>query len=233
MPVLLRLAIGGLFLDPQAYRDQRDAPNGFVRGLALVVLVSVIVALSSTIGNFIERLAAPSGAVVTNTLADGIRALPLYEDLSATDPTFEPQMDELFSQLAVNPLISGGDLLSDLAGILLAPVFGVIGWLIGGTIVFLGARIFGGSGGFGATLSSVALVSAVNILGIVQLIPFAQVAGTFLLGLLATYVAVRETHAISPWRSFGVALFGPLLLALLVLVVGCIFFLLIGSLAGA
>jgi len=38
---LFRLGLDGLLLNPVAYRDQRDAPDGLRRGFALVAIVGL------------------------------------------------------------------------------------------------------------------------------------------------------------------------------------------------
>lgn len=231
---LLRLGLGGMLLDPQAYRAQRDAPNGLGRGFALVLLVGLLVGVAALVGNLLESLAQPSSAAVVETTYAGIRALPWYQEQVEADPAFAEAFEISFNDAVRNLSIFGGGGLGDrLLLPLLTPVLALLGWLIGGTVAHLAARALGGSATLSQTLSTTALGAGVNLLGLVQIVPFAQVAGTILLGLLASYVAIRETHALSPWRSFWATLIGPLLLVLLGAALGCALFFMIVGIAAA
>lgn len=217
---LFRLGIGGLFLERASYQAQRDAPDGLRRGFLLVLLVGLLVGIAGTIGAAIESLSQPDPIAVVDTLADGLTAMPWYAEISAADPTFPDQFDGFFG--SIRQFTRPGGPLGGLAGILTTPLFAVLGWLIYGTIAHLVARAMGGGASFGQTLSCTALASGAQLLGLVQLVPFAQVAGGGLLGLFACYVAIREAHGLAPGRSLGATLIAPLLLGLLLLLLGCV-----------
>lgn len=228
---LLRLGVGGMLLDPQAYRAQRDAPDGLRRGLLLVLLVGLLVGVAALIGSVLESLAQPSPTAIVETVYDGVRALPWYEEQAAADPGFSAAFDQSFDSSVANvSLFTGGGVAGGLTQLVLSPLFGVLGWLIGGLVSHAAARALGGAAALRQTLSATALSAGAGLLGLVQVVPFAQVAGTLLLGLLATYVAIRETHGLSPWRSFWATLAGPLLLLLLGLILGCVLFFLFSTL---
>lgn len=231
---LLRLGVGGMLLDPQAYRTQRDAPDGLRRGLLLVLLVGLLVGLAALIGSLLESLAQPSPVAVVETVYAGVRALPWYQEQAAADPSFDAAFASSFDGSVANvALFSGGGVAGGLAQLVLSPVFGVLGWLVGGLFAHLAARALGGAAGLAQTLSVTALSAGAGLLGLVQIVPFAQVAGTLLLGLLATYVAIREAHGLSPWRSLWATLAGPLLLLLLGLILGCAVVLFFSSIISA
>lgn len=217
---LFRLGIGGLFLERASYQAQRDAPDGLRRGFLLVLLVGLLVGIAGTIGAAIESLAQPDPIAVVDTLYDGLTAMPWYAEISAADPTFSGQFDGFFD--SIRQFNRPGGLLGGLAGILTTPLFALLGWLIYGAIAHLVARAMGGGASFGQTLSCTALAAGAQLLGLVQLVPFAQAAGGGLLGLFACYVAIREAHGLAPGRSLGAALIGPLLLGLLLLLLGCV-----------
>lgn len=232
---LFRLGFDGLLLRPEAYRDQRDSPDGLRRGFALVAIIGLLVGVATLIGDLGEYVAQPSAAQISQTIYDGLKAMPWYAQLSEGNPQFPAQFDQIFTQVnqAVQ-LISGGGLLGSVAGVITTPLLMLVGWLIFGTIAHLMARALGGRAGFSQTLACTALAAGVNLLGVVQLIPFAQVAGTTLLGLIASYVAIREAHELAPWSAFWAALLGPLLLAVLLAGLACIvFFFAISALSSA
>lgn len=231
---LLRLGVGGMLLDPQAYRAQRDAPDGLRRGLLLVLVVGLLVGVAALVGSVLESLAQPSPTAIVDTVYAGVRALPWYAEQAAADPGFAAAFDASFDNSVANiSLITGGGVAGGLTQLVLSPLLGVLGWLIGGLLAHAAARALGGRAGLRQTLSATALASGVGLLGLVQVVPFAQAAGTTLLGLLATYVAIREAHGLSPWRSFWATLAGPLLLLALGLILGCVLFFLLSSVVGA
>jgi hypothetical protein len=220
---LFRLGLGGILLEPQAFRAQRDAPNGLRRGFLLVLLVGLLVGLAALIGNLGEYLAQPSPTAVAQTIADGLRAMPWFAKVAAANPEFPAQFDRSLGQAFQSlSLLNGGGLAGSLAGVIAAPLLLVLGWLIYGLLCHLMARALGGKASLGQTLACVAVASGVNLLGAVQIIPFAQVSGTTLLGLAASYVAIREAHGLPPWRAFWAAVIGPILLMLLLAGLFCL-----------
>jgi hypothetical protein len=232
LSTIFRLGLGGLLLDPRAFQAQRDAPGGLRRGFALVALVGLLVGGAAWIGDIGEFLTTPDPAVFTQTLYEGITGLPLYRQVIAEAPELAAAFDQAFAQpqaglIAQTPLAGA-------IGLLTTPLLALLSWLLFGTIVHVAARAFGGAASYGQTLACTALASGANLLAIVQIVPYAQVAATTILGLIATYVAVREAHGLPPGRAFWAVGLGPLLLA----VVGggllcCALFLFISALGGA
>ncbi|MCG8346478.1 MAG: hypothetical protein MI924_01695 [Chloroflexales bacterium] len=77
-----------------------------------------------------------------------------------------------------------------------------------------------------------ALATGVNILAIIQIVPFAQpsLLAIPLFSLIANYVALREAHQLAPWPAFWATFSGPLLVGLLFACGWCVlFFMLVGS----
>lgn len=236
-PSLVRLVIGGLLLDPRAYRAQRDHPSRVQRGILLVVIIAAVVSLAALIGNLGAYYAQPDPQTVTATVYEGIVGMPWYQDLKATTPELARSIDELFTQNPVFSLTPTPQ--QSLVALVIAPFSALLGWFIGGSVVHIAARAFGGVGQYGQTLATIALTSSVNLLGLVQLVPFAEqfpgslLLASALLGSLATYVAVRETHGLAPWRAFWAVLVGPLLVTVLLVSIYCCFVLLVAGAAGS
>lgn len=232
LSTIFRLGLGGLLLDAQAFRAQREAPDGLRRGFALVALVGLLVGAAAWVGDIGEYLTTPDAATFTETLYAGLTGLPLFKELVAASPELGAAFDQALAQpqpglLAPTPLAGA-------LGLLTRPLLAIIGWLLAGAIIHIAARAFGGAATFGQTLACTALASGANLLALVQVVPYAQVAATWILGLLATYVAVREAHALPPTRAFWAVALGPLLLG----IVGggllcCVFFLFASALGGA
>lgn len=236
-PSLVRLALGGLLLDTRAFRAQRDYPGGVRRGLLLVALIGLAVGLAALIGDLGEYLTQPDPETVRETIYSGITRMPWYGEARETTPELAELVDQTFSRpgafaLTPTPLASA-------LGVLIGPLAGIISWFIGGSFIHIAARAFGGAGSYSQTLAAYAVAHGVNLLGLVQVVPYAEQlpfallgAGT-LLGMIASYVAVRETHGLPPRRAFWAVLIGPLLLG--VLLVGaycCLIFVVIGLAGG-
>ncbi len=216
----MRLGIDGLFLKTETYRYQREASDGLRRGFILVVLIGLLVGLAALIGQTIEVLATPDSADVVRTLYDGIVQMPLYQDLVVRVPDFEATFQTSFEQTArVMQWLNGGGIVGGLIGVFLTPLAYVTGWLLAGMIGHTVARMLGGTATLSQTLSCTAIAAGVGLLNLVLWVPFAQVSGVLLLGLIAQYIAIREAHRLSPWRAFWATITGPLLLVFILAVV--------------
>jgi hypothetical protein len=222
---LFRLGLDGLLLNPLAYREQRDSPDGLRRGFALVAIIGLLVGVATLIGNLGEYVSQPSTTTIIKTINDGLRAMPWFTQLSEVSPTFPARFDQQFAQMSQNiQALSGGSMISSLAGVITTPLFMIVGWLLFSAVAHLMAHALGGRAIFSQTLACTALAAGVNLLGVIQVIPFAQVAGTTLLGLVASYVAIREAHGLPPWRAFWATMLGPVLLALILIALACVVF---------
>ncbi|MFV9505943.1 MAG: YIP1 family protein [Oscillochloridaceae bacterium umkhey_bin13] len=225
---LLRLGVRGLLLDPVAYRAQRDEPEAVQRGVLLIALIGLLVGLASWIGSVGVYLTSPNPVLVVETLVEGLDRLPLFQDLLAESPDLQGALDEALAQqsggLASTPL--GG-----ITNIISTPLVFLLRWFLFGAIVHLAARAFGGMATFGQTLACTALASGASLLELVTIIPYAQVAATTILGLIATYVGVREAHGLAPGRAVAAVALGPLLgLFLLTSLFCCVLFLVVSAL---
>ncbi|NNJ10946.1 YIP1 family protein [Chloroflexales bacterium ZM16-3] len=232
---LFRLGLDGLLLNPVAYRDQRDSPDGLRRGFALVAIIGLLAGVATLVGNLGEYATQPSPESISQTIYAGLRAMPWFEQLSVIDRQFPAQFDEIFNQITQTiQMINGGGLIGSLIGVITTPLLRIVGWLIFGTFAHLMARALGGQATFSQTLACTALAASVSLLSLVEVIPFAQAAGTTLLGLVASYVAIREAHELPPWSAFWATLLGPAILALILIALSCVvFFLGIGTITSA
>ncbi|NTU86047.1 MAG: YIP1 family protein [Chloroflexales bacterium] len=237
LSTIVRLGLGGLLLDQRAFQAQRDTPGGIGRGALLVALVALLVAVAALIGDLGEYLTQPDPTLASETLASGLMAMPWYEELTASSPSLADSIGQLLAQpgsLSLTP--------SPLAGVIslvATPLLALLSWLISGAIIHIAARAFGGGAPFGQTLACTAVASGAGLLGLVQVVPYAEaipgslLIASSLLGLIGTYIAVREVHSLPPWRSFWAVTIGPVLLtALLVGLYCCVVFVFAGALAG-
>lgn len=230
---LVRLGLGGLFLETAVYREQRNAEDRLRRGFLLVALIGLLVGFATMIGQIGATLLTPNFDTAVRILYDGLVAMPWYEQVRRVDPAFPGQFQQSFDQtVQALRFLSGGGILGGVIGFVVTPFFYLLIWLLFGFLAHLMARLLGGSGTLTQTLGCTALASSANLLGLVQIVPFAQVAGTTLLGLIAGYVAIREAHQLAPWRAFWATLLGPLLLVLLFTCALCVLFFVTVNAAG-
>lgn len=230
----VRLGLGGLFLEQQVYQQQRESPESLRRGFILVATIGVLVGLATLIGQVGEALVTPASDVMMRTIYEGLTAMPWYQDLLEMQPGFADEFREQFDRIAqIIRLFQGGGVIGGLVSFVLSPLLYLLGWLIFGLLAHVIARALGGSGTLAQTLGCTALAAGVSLLNLVQIVPFAQVAGVGLLSLVANYVAIREAHELAPGPAFWATILGPLLL--LVLFAGglCVFIFIAISAIGA
>lgn len=218
----LRMGVGGLLLDVAVYHQQREAPDTLKRGVLLVVLIGLLVAIAAFLGSVAESFVRPPVDQISQTIYEGLIEMPWYQDATEDIPGFEEEFRTEFDQIANSIASLQGGFMSSIAGIALIPLIMLLGWLIYGMFTHLAARLLGGSGTLKQTLGCTALSAGANLLGIVQIVPFAQVSGVALLSLLANYIAVREAHALRPWRALLATILGPLLIVLVFVGLLCV-----------
>lgn len=220
----LRLAFGGLLLNGEVYREQREASNGFQRGFVLVLIIGLLSGLTAAIGQVGEALLSPDPRIVAETIYNGLITMPWYERVVELEPDFRQNFEEAYQQVLTSlDLFAGGGVLRGLSALITVPLGILLRWLIFGALLHLVARLFGGNGNLSQTLACMALASSAELLALVQIVPFAQVAATTLLGLIASYIAIREAHRLEPMSAFWATLTMPIIFGLLFLCGFCFF----------
>ncbi len=213
---LVRLSTAGLLLDVTTFRDQRDNPYALREGFFVVLVVGILVGVTNLIGNLLIRLASPDPLAALTIVQRSLERMALVTELQRINPDID--LDPIFSQLATTLSILQW---SGIIGALITPFGYLLGWLIYGIVAHLAARALGGEGTLAQTLGCTALASGANLLAIAKVIPFVEIAGTTLLGMIGCYIGLRTAHQLSAWRAFWAALLGPIFLGLLLLVISC------------
>ncbi len=213
---LLRLGTAGLLLDTGTFRAQRDNPAALRDGFLLVSVIGLLVGVASFIGSALTRLASPDPLEVLEIIRRGLNNTVFITEIQRANPAFN--LDPFFDALAAT---FNATQQTALFSPLLTPLIYLFGWLVYGTVAHLAARLLGGDGTFAKTLGCTALASGANLLAIIQIVPFAQVAGTTLLGLIGCYLGLRAAHNLPAWNAFWAALLGPILLIVALIVVSC------------
>lgn len=213
-----RQAVDALLLRDSAYRSMRDSPNPFVRGLLFIVSVGIIVALVSIVGAILLRLTSPDMGAIQEAVWQGMQEMPWVQDVPED---VRPQVLEevrrnfdLGWRLARQFTPGIG---SAILNVILNPIFLVVGWLVYGLLAFLAARALGGTGRLDQTYGTTALAAAPRILGVVNVIPYVETAGLGIWALICNYLALKNTHDLSPWRAFWATVVPLILLFLFVI----------------
>ena len=98
----------------------------------------------------------------------------------------------------------------------------IITWLIYTVVAFLFARVLGGKGTLNQTLGCTALAVAPQMIGAVHLLPYAQTGWIGAWVLVCSYLGLKVSGRLTPWRAFWATILPFVLLALIVLLLGCI-----------
>lgn len=212
-----RQALDALLLRDSAYRSMRDSPSPFVRGLVLVVSVGFIVAIFGIVGAVLLQYTSPDLGAIQEVVLQELQTMPWMEQIPPSErqefmDVFRQQYD-LGWQIARTFVPS---ITNALVNVVLNPIALIVGWLVYGLLAFLSARVLGGRGRLDQTYGTTALAVAPRMLGVVQIMPYVQTAGLGIWALVCNYLAIKNTHELSPWRSFWATVIPFILLVLFV-----------------
>jgi hypothetical protein len=210
-----RRAIDALLLRDDAYEAMRDSPSPFWRGLVFILVGGVVVALVGLVGAALTSYTSPDLAAIQEAVREGILDMPWVDQVP---PSARPEVLQQFQrnydlgwQIARTFTPSVGNALIE---IVLSPLALIVGWLLYGVLAFVVARILGGRGTLGETYGATALAAAPRMLAVVHVAPYVQTAGLGMWALICNYLALKNAHRLSPWRSFWATLVPILLLVL-------------------
>ncbi len=224
MKETIRLAWEALFLSETPYAEMREVSNPVPRGLMLVVLIAVAVALAGLVGTTMEWATTPNMADIQRIVLQGIQQMPWYQELES-----DPEFREMFQQQyewgwSVFPQMFGAPSIGQAAlGIILVPLRLGLGWLLYGLIAYLFARLLGGQGSLGQTLGCTALAIAPQLLNLAAFLPYVVVGGvvgTWM--LLCRYVALKTCHRLTEGRALAATLLPHVAFLVLFSFVACL-----------
>lgn len=217
-----------LFLDNRAYETLRDDKSPVKRGLVILVILGLALALAGIIGTTLEWATSPSLADLKDTIWELNQQAPWWGEIES-----EPQAMEMFEQIWDQVWLTMGFVfptpLSSLSGLISKPLNLIIGWLIFGLLAHLFARALGGTANLDQTLGVLALAAAPQMLLLLTTLPYITIAGITTWTLVCRYMAIRVTHNLSWSRTLWVVLLPKIVLVLLAVILAIIF----GMIAGA
>ncbi|MFC2030309.1 YIP1 family protein [Chloroflexota bacterium] len=216
----LRLGWNALLLKEEAYEEMSTATNPVVKGLVLIVVVGVVIALLALVGTVLEWATMPDLGEIKDIIFGYIWQMPGMSDLASENPGFVEQYQrgwdiswQFMPQLFGAPDVGGAAL-----GIIFTPLGLVIRWLIYSLLAYLFARWLGGSADLSVTLGVLALTVAPMALNALALIPYVEVGNVVAVwGILCAYTGLKTAHKL-PWTRAVWATLLPFLLVLAILI---------------
>lgn len=198
----LALVFRALFFDSEAFEELRDDDNPFVEGLFLVVLIGLISALLSLVGQVLAWAVTPNVAAIKEVVLAGLEQQPWWAGLAANPDglvMFQRWWDAAWQVL---PGLMGAPAPDTAAFNLLAwPFAAMLSWLVYGLLAHGFARLFGGQGTLNQTLGVMALAYTPLLLRGLGFIPFFVIGGVLQTWqLLLRYKALRAAHRL-PWTK--------------------------------
>jgi hypothetical protein len=194
-----------LFLQPQPYIAMRDRKNPAGKGVVILILLGLIVALASYIGSLLTWATSPNINAIQETVLKYLQQMNWWEFMS-----IDPQVQAVWFQVwdsvwqVVRFLVPSPT--SGLVGFIFTPINLLIVWIFFGLVAHLIAKLFGGKGMLGQTLGTTALASAPQLLVLFTAFPYVTFAGITVWTILARYMAIRVTHDLSWGRALWVTL---------------------------
>ena len=224
MKTLIRLAWEALFLSEAPYAEMRDSSNTVPRGLAIIVMVGVAVALVGLVGTTLEWATTPNMRDVQQVVLEGIQQMDWYKELES-NPEFRLQFPQQFDMgWRIFPALFGAPNVGRAAlQIVLLPLRLAVVWLLYGIVVHLFARMLGGQGALGQTLGCTALAVVPQLLNLASFFPYVIVGGVVgTWALLCRYVALKTCHRFRWSRALAATLLPYVALAIVVSFFACL-----------
>lgn len=206
-----------MFLQPEPYAAMRDRDNPAVKGLIILIILGLVVALAAFIGSILNWANSPDFAAIQETVLQYLQQMSWWQILEISPQAREIWFtiwDSIWQVMVIlNPTPASG-----LAGFILTPLNLVIAWIVFGIVAHVIARIFGGSGQLSQTLGSTSLAAAPQLLALFNALPFVALAGIGIWTMLARYLAIRVAHNLSWGRAVWVTVLTMLVLFILLAV---------------
>ncbi len=202
----LGLVWRALFLDNDAYEQLREDDNPFVEGLFLVVVIGVVTALLSLIGQLLAWAGTPSMSAIKDIVWKSFPQMSWWSQMPGNATQEFQKYYDLGWQIFPS-LFGAPDPGRAAVNIVLWPLAAVLGWLVYGVLAHLFARLLGGTGRLGQTLGTVSLSFTPLLLRGLGFLPYFTVGAVInTWQLICRYKAVRSAGQLSWGRAFWATL---------------------------
>ena len=227
----LRLGWDALLFKEDAYEEMRAADNPVVKGLILIIVVGIVIALFGLVGTAIEIASMPNLDQIRDIVERFVPQFPFWAEIERTDPGALRRFQEIFGTVwdfvdMASPTIGGA-----VMGIVGVPLGLVIRWLIYGLLAYVFARWLGGAGSLSETLGVLALAVAPQVLNVLTVLPFVQMGSVVnVWGVLCAYFGLKVAHKLSWGRAAWATLLPFILAFALLFLLACLGMAIFGSL---
>ncbi len=203
-----------LFLRPEPYAAIRDQKKPATKGLVILLLLGLALALAAFIGTLFAWFSSPDLSAIKETVLGNLQQMNWWvfvDQNPQARATWLQMWDGLWAAMGfLSPSPASG-----LVGFLVTPLSLIFSWFAFGAAAHLIARLFGGQGQFSQLLGTTALAAAPQLLRIFAAVPFVTIFGVGIWVMLARYMAIRVTHDLSWGRTLWVILLAMLAIFLL------------------
>lgn len=164
----LRTALRTVILDDAAYQEWREWPNLFLRGIILIIVVTLIAGLIGLAVNFVERVTPVNAEDIRQQIDEVMEMQYRFNPgMQNLDPMAQSMMDQIFDLIvpmitdvtAVEaPLPRGiGGFFEAVGAWLTRSLVALGGWLFYGTLVLIAVNLLGGTAKLPDFLGTVSL----------------------------------------------------------------------------
>ncbi len=218
----LNLGLGALFLQEETYAKMREDSRRVFKGFVLIVLVGVIVAVIAIVGKLLEWSVTPDLSNLKNIVLQEMQKASWFRSMAQNPQAMQgfQQGYDLWWQFFGS--MFGVDMLGAILNVIVNPITLTFRWLIYGVVVFIFARLLGGKGSLSQTLGCTALAVAPEMLKVAQFLPYVELGGLTIWGLVCSYIGIKAANQLSPWRAFWATILPFIALIVLAILFGCI-----------
>jgi len=211
----LRLGWDALLLKEDAYEKMRADASPLARGLVLIVIVGIAVALFALVGDLLEWASTPDLNEIRDTVFRYIHQMPWWQE-AARNSGFVRDFEWIWNANWKIGMMASPSPWGAIANILLTPLGLVIRWLIYGVLAYIFATWLGGTTSLSETLGVLSLAVAPQILNALAIFPNVSVGSVVSIwAILCAFVGLKVAHKL-PWHR---ALWATLLPYILFIVV--------------
>ncbi len=218
----LRLGWNALLLNEDAYEEMRADDNPVVKGLVLILVVGLVVALLGLVGSVLEWASTPDMNEIRDVVYYYITQMPWWK-LAAQEPNFMETFDGIWNWNWNLATWLGPSPYQAAINIVLVPLALVVRWLIYGLLAYVFARWLGGTADLSETLGVLALAVAPQALYALNLIPFVEVGSLVSIwAILCAYLGLKTAHKLRWNRAMYATVLPFLLVIAAVVLAGCL-----------
>jgi hypothetical protein len=221
---LIRNVVEAFFLNESPYVEMREGPNPVLRGLLIIILVAVVVALFGLVGTVVEWATTPNMNDIQITVLEGLEKMPWYQELQH-NAEFRAQFSRWYDlSWRISPYLFDAPNISIAAlRVILLPLRLTLAWVLYSLVSYLCARLLGGQGGLAQTMGCTALAVAPQLLNMATFFPYLVVGGAVgTWTLLCRYIALKTCHRLTWGRALTATLLPYAAYALVISIFACL-----------